>query len=75
MTQLLWVFGNAVQDITVEVDLERLAREHHNIRELFRLNVAPEIKKDVEHMAKVDATMHRLDPASTEPSARAVRIS
>ena len=35
--KFLWIFGNAVQDITVEADVERLARELGNIGEIIHL--------------------------------------
>ena len=33
--KFLWVFGNAVQDITVEVDIERLARELGDVEDIM----------------------------------------
>lgn len=43
----LWVFGNAVQDVTVEVDLDRLAREHAGLRGLVRVQEGLHIRKGV----------------------------
>ncbi len=48
MKQFLWVFGNSVQDITVEVDVERLSRESGKARDLIRLtDQGPEINRDL----------------------------
>jgi len=44
----LWVFGNAVQDITVEVDVERLSRESSDKRGQIRLGEGgPEVKENL----------------------------
>ena len=43
----IWIFGNAVQDITVDVDLIRLARDNNRIRDFIRLEEAPLIKSNV----------------------------
>jgi hypothetical protein len=44
----LWVFGNAVQDITVEVDIERLSRELDDKRNLIHLaEQGPQIKPNI----------------------------
>lgn len=47
--KFLWVFGNAVQDITVGVDIERLSRELGSNRDtMIRLSdQGPEIKSDL----------------------------
>jgi hypothetical protein len=41
--RFLWVFGNAVQDITVEVDIERLSRELGSLNEIRLEDTGPEI--------------------------------
>lgn len=44
----LWIFGNAVQDITVEVDIERLSRELDEKRNLIHLaEQGPQIKSRI----------------------------
>jgi pfkB family carbohydrate kinase len=44
MSRDLWVFGNAVQDITVEVDIERLAREQQDIDQHLRFETQPQVR-------------------------------
>jgi hypothetical protein len=39
----LWIFGSAVQDVAVDIDLDRLSREHNNLFDLLRLEEAPEM--------------------------------
>lgn len=43
----LWVFGSAVQDITVNLDLEQLSREHANLGNQIRLNANLYLKNDL----------------------------
>ncbi len=43
---LIWIFGNAVQDITVEVDVDMLIRENAELATSLELIETPTIKKD-----------------------------
>jgi hypothetical protein len=48
MKKNLWIFGNAVQDITVEVDVDRISREINNFREKIGLTEhGPELAKNL----------------------------
>ena len=43
----LWVFGTAVQDVTAEVDLDRLEHEHPNLQDYIRLEQMPYVKHGI----------------------------
>lgn len=43
----IWIFGNAVQDITVEVDLDRLAFQDEAIEEQLRIDQGVRLRDDL----------------------------
>lgn len=47
MLRPIWIFGNAVQDITVRVDLDMLIREYGDITDKIDLGDTPLVKKGV----------------------------
>jgi fructose-1-phosphate kinase PfkB-like protein len=44
MPSSIWIFGNAVQDVTVEVDVDRLAREQQDVEQWVRFDIQPLIR-------------------------------
>lgn len=69
----LWVFGNAVQDITVEVDTERMVRELGNFKEMpIHLGEqGPEIDVGLSFVTKIGSNKFavKLDLQKIEPTA------
>lgn len=43
--KFIWVFGSAVQDVAVDIDLDRLSRERADVQKLVRLDSGPEFQK------------------------------
>jgi hypothetical protein len=61
----LWVFGNAVQDITVEVDIERLSREVDAKRALIHLaDQGPQVSRRLSLTTQI--SQPKLVPVSLE---------
>ncbi len=47
MCRPIWIFGNAIQDITVRVDLDMLIREYGDVTDKINLGDTPLVKKGV----------------------------
>lgn len=45
MARYIWIFGNAVQDVTVDVDMARLKRTHPDLDQFLRFDDKPRLRQ------------------------------